>query len=104
MAPVQVLQRLQGHTGQNLCMINISIQFELMYSGNCKIQCECNTTINIEYSLQEKQNTIPEELGKDAKSVAALQRRHAQFENDLVSLGTQVMKTSNFYVITPDSS
>ena len=33
---------------------------------------------------------IPEELGKDAKSVAALQRRHANFEHDLVTLGTQV--------------
>ena len=33
---------------------------------------------------------IPDELGKDAKSVAALQRRHANFEHDLVTLGTQV--------------
>ena len=38
----------------------------------------------------EKQNIIPDELGKDAKSVAALQRRHANFEHDLVTIGTQV--------------
>lgn len=42
------------------------------------------------FIFQEKQHTIPEELGKDAKSVAALQRRHATFEHDLVTLGTQV--------------
>lgn len=40
--------------------------------------------------LQEKQNYIPEELGRDAQSVAALQRKHANFEHDLVTLGTQV--------------
>ena len=40
--------------------------------------------------LQEKQNIIPDELGKDAKSVSALQRRHANFEHDLVTIGTQV--------------
>lgn len=38
---------------------------------------------------------IPEELGKDAKSVAALQRRHANFEHDLVTLGTQVRRILN---------
>ena len=39
---------------------------------------------------QEKQNYIPEELGRDAQSVAALQRKHANFEHDLSTLGTQV--------------
>ena len=33
---------------------------------------------------------IPDELGRDAQSVAALQRRHANFEHDLVNLGAQV--------------
>ena len=40
--------------------------------------------------ILEKQNYIPEELGRDAQSVAALQRKHANFENDLITLGTQV--------------
>ena len=40
--------------------------------------------------LQEKQNYIPEELGRDAQSVAALQRKHANFEQDLVTLDSQV--------------
>ena len=34
--------------------------------------------------------TIPDELGRDAQTVAALQRRHANFEHDLVTLGAQV--------------
>ena len=42
--------------------------------------------------VQEKQLSIPEELGKDAQSVALLQRRHANFERDLVTLGTQVQQ------------
>ena len=33
---------------------------------------------------------MPDELGKDAKSVAALQRRHQIFEHDLMTLGSQV--------------
>lgn len=40
--------------------------------------------------LQEKRILIPDDLGKDAKTVAALQRRHANFEHDLLTLGTQV--------------
>ena len=40
--------------------------------------------------LQEKEFSIPDELGKDAQSVAALQRRHANFEHDLLTLGAQV--------------
>jgi len=34
--------------------------------------------------------TIPDDLGKDSQSVAALQRRLANFEHDLLNLGTQV--------------
>jgi len=40
--------------------------------------------------LQEKQNYIPDELGRDAQTVAALQRKHANFETDLVTLESQV--------------
>lgn len=49
--------------------------------------------------LQEKQNYIPEELGRDAQSVAALQRKHANFENDLNTLGTQVSLIYIVYLI-----
>ena len=34
--------------------------------------------------------SIPDDLGKDSQTVAALQRRLANFEHDLVNLGTQV--------------
>ncbi|XP_062617854.1 spectrin beta chain-like isoform X4 [Saccostrea cucullata] len=40
--------------------------------------------------ILEKQNYIPDDLGRDAQSVAALQRKHSNFENDLVTLGVQV--------------
>ncbi|XP_067680907.1 spectrin beta chain-like isoform X4 [Haliotis asinina] len=40
--------------------------------------------------IYEKKNQIPEELGRDARSVAALQRKHANFENDLITLGNHV--------------
>ncbi|XP_035827842.1 spectrin beta chain isoform X4 [Aplysia californica] len=48
---------------------------------------DCKDTLE---RIVEKQNYIPEELGRDAQSVAALQRKHANFEHDLVTLGTQV--------------
>ena len=42
-------------------------------------------------SLQDKELVIPDEsIGKDAQSIAALQRRLAIFEHDLVKLGSQV--------------
>ncbi|KAK3578499.1 hypothetical protein CHS0354_007749 [Potamilus streckersoni] len=40
--------------------------------------------------IYEKQNYIPDDLGRDAQSVAAMQRKHANFEHDLITLGTQV--------------
>ncbi|XP_056020671.1 spectrin beta chain-like isoform X15 [Ostrea edulis] len=40
--------------------------------------------------ILEKKNYIPDDLGRDAQSVAALQRKHNNFENDLVTLGVQV--------------
>lgn len=33
---------------------------------------------------------MPDELGKDGVSVSSLQRKHANFENDLQTLGTAV--------------
>ncbi|XP_033733759.1 spectrin beta chain-like isoform X7 [Pecten maximus] len=52
-----------------------------------KFYSECKDTLE---RILEKQNHIPEELGRDAQSVAALQRKHANFENDLVTLGANV--------------
>jgi spectrin beta len=36
--------------------------------------------------------SIPDDLGKDSQTVAALQRRLTNFEHDLVNLGTQVQQ------------
>lgn len=44
--------------------------------------------------FQDKQLLIPDEaIGKDAQSIAALQRRLTTFEHELVNLGAQVLKT-----------
>jgi spectrin beta len=43
--------------------------------------------------IDEKKKCIPEEVGRDAQSVAQLQRRHATFEeNDLLTLGLKVVQ------------
>jgi spectrin beta len=43
--------------------------------------------------IDEKKKCIPEEIGRDAQSVAQLQRRHATFEeNDLLTLGLKVQQ------------
>ncbi|XP_052768377.1 spectrin beta chain-like isoform X4 [Mya arenaria] len=52
-----------------------------------KFFSDCKETLEI---IFEKQNYIPDELGRDAQSVAALQRKHANFETDLVTLESQV--------------
>ncbi|KAA3676090.1 spectrin beta [Paragonimus westermani] len=40
--------------------------------------------------IAEKASSIPEEVGRDAKAVATLQRKHGTFEYDLSRLGAQV--------------
>ncbi|XP_047735798.1 spectrin beta chain isoform X3 [Hyalella azteca] len=42
--------------------------------------------------ILEKQNSISDELGRDAGSVSALQRKHQNFVQDLVMLHTQVQQ------------
>ncbi|GFY53199.1 spectrin beta chain [Trichonephila inaurata madagascariensis] len=42
--------------------------------------------------ILEKQNSMSDELGKDGVSVSILQRKHANFENDLQTLGTAVQQ------------
>jgi len=45
--------------------------------------------------IDEKKKCIPDESGRDAQSVAQLQRRHATFEeNDLITLGGKVSQIS----------
>eukprot|EP00106_Octopus_bimaculoides_P014006 XP_014781448.1 PREDICTED: spectrin beta chain-like [Octopus bimaculoides] len=52
-----------------------------------KFNHDCKETLE---RIQEKKNYIPEEVGRDAQSVAVLQRKNANFEHDLVTLGNQV--------------
>ncbi|XP_074602834.1 spectrin beta chain-like isoform X2 [Brevipalpus obovatus] len=40
--------------------------------------------------IQEKHHALPDELGRDAKSVSNLQRKHANFEHDLQTLRSAV--------------
>lgn len=40
--------------------------------------------------LQEKEMLMSDEVGKDPQTNAALQRRHASYEHELVALGAQV--------------
>lgn len=42
--------------------------------------------------ILEKQNSMSDELGRDAVSVSSLQRKHANFENDIQTLGTAVQQ------------
>ncbi|XP_042895897.1 spectrin beta chain [Parasteatoda tepidariorum] len=42
--------------------------------------------------ILEKQNSMSDELGKDGVSVSSLQRKHANFENDLQTLGAAVQQ------------
>lgn len=52
-----------------------------------KFNHDCKETLE---RIQEKKNYIPEEVGRDAQSVAVLQRKNANFEHDLITLGNQV--------------
>ncbi len=40
--------------------------------------------------IAEKAGAIPEDVGRDAKAVAVLQRKHAAYESELNRLGQQV--------------
>jgi len=42
--------------------------------------------------MQEKYASIPEELGRDLKTVQSYIKKHEGFENDLVALEAQVIK------------
>ena len=45
--------------------------------------------------MQEKYSSIPEELGRDLKTVQSYIKKHEGFENDLVALEAQVGKICN---------
>lgn len=62
-------------------MLDASMQLQKFYS-DCK---------EVLAHLNEKKKCIPDEVGRDAQSVAQLQRRHALFEeNDLIALEAKV--------------
>lgn len=62
-------------------MLDASMQLQKFYS-DCK---------EVLAHLNEKKKCIPDEVGRDAQSVAQLQRRHALFEeNDLIALESKV--------------
>jgi len=42
--------------------------------------------------IQEKENAMSDELGRDAGSVSALQRKHQNFLQDLLTLQSQVRR------------
>lgn len=53
-----------------------------------KFFSDCKEVLSL---IDEKKKCIPDEAGRDAQSVAQLQRRHATFEeNDLITLGQRV--------------
>ena len=62
-------------------MLDASMQLQKFFS-DCK---------EVLAHLDEKKKCIPDEVGRDAQSVAQLQRRHALFEeNDLIALESKV--------------
>lgn len=65
---------------------NRSKELEASYERH-KFLHDCADTLE---RINEKKAEMSDELGRDAKTVASLQRRHQTFENDLISLGDQV--------------
>lgn len=64
-------------------MLDASMQLQKFFS-DCK---------EVLAHLNEKKKCIPDEMGRDAQSVAQLQRRHALFEeNDLLALEAKVQQ------------
>ena len=49
------------------------------------------------HRIQEKSQSLPEDLGKDLHSVQGLIRRHEGFENDLVALEAQIQARTAFF-------
>jgi spectrin beta len=54
-----------------------------------KFYNDCRETLE---RIREKEVLIPDEIGRDAQSTAALQRRHIVYEHELVALGVQVQQ------------
>jgi len=50
---------------------------------------DCKETLHI---IQERQNSIPDEIGRDQQSVQQLLRKHQQFETDLVLLAQDIQR------------
>lgn len=50
--------------------------------------------------IQEKYTSIPEDLGRDLKTVQSYIKKHEGFESDLVPLEAQVIQHSYFNMIS----
>ncbi|VDD80712.1 unnamed protein product [Mesocestoides corti] len=58
-----------------------------------KFLCDCQDVLD---RIAEKSGIIPEDVGRDAKAVAVLQRKHAAYEAELSRLGQQVEEVVDF--------
>ncbi|VDL98418.1 unnamed protein product [Schistocephalus solidus] len=58
-----------------------------------KFLCDCQDVLD---RIAEKAGAIPEDVGRDAKAVAVLQRKHIAFESELTRLGQQVEEVVEF--------
>jgi spectrin beta len=52
-----------------------------------KFYNDCKETLD---RIHEKEVLMPDEIGRDAQTTAALQRRHLAYEHELIALGLQV--------------
>nr|CDS28968.2 spectrin beta chain [Hymenolepis microstoma] len=68
-------------------LIETSIQLLKAAWDLHKFLCDCQDVLD---RIAEKAVAIPEDIGRDAKAVAALQRKHAAYEAELSRLGQQV--------------
>jgi len=60
----------------------LAVSYELF-----KFYNDCKETLD---RIHEKEVLMPDEIGKDAQTTAALQRRHLTYEHELIALGIQV--------------
>uniref|UniRef100_A0A0R3VUZ9 PH domain-containing protein n=1 Tax=Taenia asiatica TaxID=60517 RepID=A0A0R3VUZ9_TAEAS len=74
-------------------LIETSIQLLKAAWDLHKFLCDCQDVLD---RIAEKAGTIPEDVGRDAKAVAVLQRKHAAFEAELSRLGQQVEEVVDF--------
>ncbi|CDS40887.1 spectrin beta chain [Echinococcus multilocularis] len=74
-------------------LIETSIQLLKAAWDLHKFLCDCQDVLD---RIAEKAGAIPEDVGRDAKAVSVLQRKHAAFEAELSRLGQQVEEVIDF--------